>query len=440
MTIVFDCSSLFRDGRVESGIPTYSVSLFQLLKRTENEIVPFYSGFKTYGLEEIVESFLHLPFPNKLIQLLTFCGVNFDWMIGTFGVWRSGRLRADNRSKAKPAWKISFKQLFSGIASSISCRRKGAGFDIYFTPNVSTFYRCFSPRVRVVGVVHDLTQTLFPELKPWKERWKYAIQTKAHILERLAFWVRNRKPILERFSHFVAISEHTKRDLVEYAGVPGERITVIYPQARESGIVNQGSGEPSVLRTFAIRKPFLLFLGHIEPRKNVENVIRAFALVKQTRTALQFVAAGRLGHQCKQLLQRCRELGLSFGFQAANGKSQDVIFTGHVSEDEKYHLMQNAEAFLYPSLYEGFAYPCLEAMSVGTPVVASPVSALPEVLGDGALYADPWRPEEIASVVLELLNDGALRARLVDKGRECVKQYQRPEAQLKQWNDLFKQM
>ncbi len=415
MRILFDCSSLFRNGRVESGIPTYSLSVFELLKKTGYEVIPFYSGLKTYGLERIVGGFLHLPLPTKFIQVLTFCGIKFDWMIGKFGRWVGG---ADSRFHVS-----SFK------------------FQIFFTPNISTFYRYFSSNINVVGVVHDLSQTLFPELKPWRERWKYFGQYKTQLFEKFVFWNRGRKPIIERFHHLIAISEHTKRDLVEFSNVPEEKITVIYPHG--SWNMDHGTGDASsVLKKFYIHKQYLLFLGHIESRKNVGNLICAFSMLKETNKELQLVIAGRAGYGFKNILRLCKEFQFSYTshYSLTTTHHADVIFTDHITDEEKYVLMQNAEVFVYPSLYEGFAYPCLEAMSVGTPVVTSPVSALPEVLGDAALYADPLRPESIAAVVEELLNDSELRTRLIEKGRACAVKYQNSGTSLQEWNRLFKKL
>jgi glycosyltransferase involved in cell wall biosynthesis len=197
----------------------------------------------------------------------------------------------------------------------------------------------------------------------------------------------------------VTISDHAKETIIESLGVPAERVRVIY-----LGIDHER------LRPGAEqRDPILLYPANAWPHKNHGRLLEAFALIRRERPELRLVLTGS---GLRSLPQH-----------------EGVEIRGHVPRDELIHLYRTAQALVFPSLYEGFGLPPLEAMACGCPVAASNAAALPEILGDACLYFDPTDPEDIAATVLDVLaTDKALGARSLARARrfswdECARQH-----------------
>ncbi|NTW46377.1 MAG: glycosyltransferase family 4 protein [Candidatus Moranbacteria bacterium] len=213
----------------------------------------------------------------------------------------------------------------------------------------------------------------------------------------------------------IAVSENTKRDLIRLYGVPEERISVIYEGKPEknhgSGIGNHeektGSGNES-------GSPYLLFVGRIEERKNVRRIVEAFDILKARHgIPHRLVLVGRPGYgygDAKAAISR-------------SAYRSDIVERGYVAEDEKTSLLSGADVFVFPSLYEGFGLPIVEAQAAGIPVVASDTSSLPEIGGSGALYVDPLSPESIAEGIWNVLSEPGLRDDILRKGRENAERF-----------------
>ncbi|HEY2931226.1 MAG TPA: glycosyltransferase family 1 protein [Acidobacteriota bacterium] len=217
----------------------------------------------------------------------------------------------------------------------------------------------------------------------------------------------------------VVPSEATRRDLVRSFSVPAEMIRVV-PHGRNPFYQPI---DPDCARTMARRytqRPFILYAGIIEPRKNLSNLILAFERVNKKRD-LDLVMAGGYGWLCKDVLRLPARLGL-----------KNVRFTGYVPEADLRALYNAAEIFVYPSLLEGFGLPPIEAMSCGLPSILSRTSSLPEVGADAALYVDPASVEEMAQAMLNLLDDIPLRETLRARGLERCRMFD--------WNRTASQM
>jgi glycosyltransferase involved in cell wall biosynthesis len=217
---------------------------------------------------------------------------------------------------------------------------------------------------------------------------------------------------LQQASRIIAVSEATKRDLLELYGVEAERIEVV-PHGVDARVFHPSSPDEigRVRRRFGIEGQYVLSLGGIEPRKNLPNLVRAFArLPARARPALVLAGGGvEWNPEGRDALQEVmREVRADVG--------ERVVLTGYVQEPDKVALLGGAEALVYPSLYEGFGLPVLEAMACGTPVVTSDLSALPEVAGDAAVLVDPRDPDAIASAIERVLGDEDLRRGLADSG------------------------
>jgi glycosyltransferase involved in cell wall biosynthesis len=160
------------------------------------------------------------------------------------------------------------------------------------------------------------------------------------------------------------------------------------------------------LKAFGLGDPYLLYVGSLEPRKNLIRLLEAFALLGQDRRRTKLVIVGAPKWQTSPILRRVRELGIE----------QEVRFLGPVPDDELPSLYSAAQLLVLPSLYEGFGLPVLEAMACGAPVVASNVSAIPEVAGDAAILVDPFDTRSISRAIARVLEDRALAEQMRARG------------------------
>lgn len=213
----------------------------------------------------------------------------------------------------------------------------------------------------------------------------------------------------------IAVSENTKKDLVELYNVCSDRISVIYEGASNNSskfeILNLKSNLNDKILNY---KPYLLFVGRLEKRKNVEGIIEAFKILKEKyNIPHKLVLAGKPGFGYEGIMYQVSRIKYK----------DDIIFTGFVSEEEKWQLLKNANAFLFPTFYEGFGLPILEAQNLGVPVVTSNISSLPEVGGESVLYANPNRPEEIAEAAFRLISNQNIRDDIIKKGYENIKRF-----------------
>jgi alpha-1,3-rhamnosyl/mannosyltransferase len=239
---------------------------------------------------------------------------------------------------------------------------------------------------RLTATMHDLTAFLMP-----------TVHTAGNVRADQIFAER----ILKRADGLIAVSENTRQDAIRLLGIKPERITTIY-----SGVSEAFFDAVPVAR----QRPYLLYVGTIEPRKNLETLLDAW---KQLRASLrgefELLVAGPVGWEAVATTARIRA---------------EATYLGYVPEQDLPGLVAGAAAFVYPSLYEGFGFPVVQAMAAGTPVVTSNVSCLPEIVGDAALLVDPHSPSELASNLSRLLKSESLRAELGERGRTRARRYQ----------------
>ena len=282
--------------------------------------------------------------------------------------------------------------------------------DIFWSPhfNFSSFSK--NSKTKKVITVHDLSFLRHPEFFSWRKRfWHSALGI---------------KKILKEADGIVAVSENTKSDLVELLGIDENKIRVIY-----SGLNKAVSSETILNKTVAsqaiipisnffsklnLESGYFLYLGNIEPRKNLINLIKAYEfwrlnLPKEDK-GLPLVLAGAKGWKTKAIFSTWRQSKFK----------EDIHFLGYVNDEIQEALYQNAKLFIYPSFYEGFGFPPLEAMAKGLPVITSNVSSLPEIVADAALTIDPNKPLEIARAIELVLKDDKYRDSLIAKGLKRV--------------------
>lgn len=216
----------------------------------------------------------------------------------------------------------------------------------------------------------------------------------------------------------VTISEFSKKEIIKYLNVSEEKIAVV-PCAVDSSIYNQQidySELKNVKKKFGISKEYFFYLGTLEPRKNIERLIEAYAMLIKRNDADKtplLVLAGKNGWNYEEIYSKVKALGLE----------SYVIFTGYIDASEAVILLKGAYTFVFPSIYEGFGLPPLEAMACGVPVITSNVTSLPEVVGDAGYLVDPFSINEICDAMIQITNDENERERLKAKGIERAKYF-----------------
>lgn len=217
----------------------------------------------------------------------------------------------------------------------------------------------------------------------------------------------------------IAASESTKKDLMEIFKVPEDRIKVIYSGLDKRFLAASSIDPQKILAKFGINKKYILFLGTIEPIKNISRLLESFATFKENykkqnkKFDYQLVLAGKRGWLAKEYAQIAKDLGIG----------KDIVFTGYIIGDELVPLFKNSQFFIMPSLYEGFGMTVLEAFATGTPAIISRVSSLPEIAGDAAYYVNPVDKDEIAKAIIKFATDENMRNSYREKGYEQVKKF-----------------
>ncbi len=267
--------------------------------------------------------------------------------------------------------------------------------DIYHSPSPDDL--TVTKARKVIVTVHDLVYKAFPE---------------SHTPDTCETTDRNIKEALDKAEKIICISKSTMADLKKYfPGVEGRKLCLIY-QGVDKNIfkpltqdeIGQAQG---MLRRKGIEGPFILFVGTIEPRKNLQNLIRALAVLKEKgQFGGKLVVIGMKGWMTDNISI------LIDGF----GLRKDVIFLGFLPNKELRYFYCLAEAFVFPSIYEGFGFPLLEALSCGAAVLTSNASSCPEVAGEAAVFLDPHQPESIADAIAGLIRNENLRAQLQERG------------------------
>jgi len=245
----------------------------------------------------------------------------------------------------------------------------------------------------VVVTIHDISFRFFPE----------AFSPRDLVILSLLVPLSARRAKL-----VIAVSESTKADLIQQYAIPAEKI-VVTPEAASEIFrpVSDPALVQSTLRRYHIEGPYLLGVGNLQPRKNLKRLIAAYAqLRRETAWPHRLVLVGQKAWRNQTILEVIERAGLH----------RQVILTGYVTDEELPVLYSAADLFIYPSLYEGFGLPVLEAMACGTPVICANTSSLPEVAGEAAMLVDPLKVEELTQAMRLLLGDPARREALRQQG------------------------
>lgn len=249
-------------------------------------------------------------------------------------------------------------------------------------------------KIPVVATLHDAVQL---KNRAWVRDW--ARDYKNWILRAAG----------KRADRVIAISEATVPDLVEYFGIERDKIRVVHNGISTEWLNHLAKKERErILIKYGIDKKYILFVGTFQPRKNLARILLAFEnLPVGLRKEFKLILIGQAGWKVDKEIAQIKRMA------ARN----ECLWLGNVPHVDMPALYQAASMFLFPSLYEGFGIPVLEAFASGVPVLTSNVSALPEVAGNAALLVDPWETEEISSGIVNILEDDELRSRLIERGR-----------------------
>lgn len=296
------------------------------------------------------------------------------------------------RAKGSNRW-LNIRYLLSrGPALDILA----GGCDVFFMP--CPLFGRVSPGVPLVLTVHDLAFARFPDMSSRYGR----------VWHRLL----NPRRLARSAAKVIAVSQATKRDVVDLYGVEDVKVEVVY-SGGESRIVNHESPASQIQTTnYKLQAPYLLMIGTKETRKNIPAAVAGFAAARRQGVAMQLVLVGKEGAGYEQIKRAI----------ASSGFAQDCVELPYLSDAELNQVLRGAFAVLYPSLYEGFGFPILEAMAAGVPVITSAVSAMPEIGGNAALYVRPYRPEDITAALL-LLQDETTRKRYSEMGLARAKEF-----------------
>jgi len=270
--------------------------------------------------------------------------------------------------------------------------------DIFFSP--THYLPIYSPFLSAISIM-DLSYIHFPQL--FKKRDLY----------QLKFWT---KLSVRKAKIIFTISNASKSDIIKIYGVPKKKVAVTYPGIKEENIKHEALSMKDVKDKYGIEGEYILFVGTLQPRKNIKKLIEAFSKLSTFNSqlsTLNLVVVGKKGWMYEEILGAPKKFGIE----------DKVKFLDFVTDEELQALYKNALCFILPSLYEGFGLPVLEAMQNGCPVITSNISSLPEAGGDAALYVDPQDVNDIADKIQKVISNQKLRDDMMEKGYKQVKKF-----------------
>ncbi len=303
--------------------------------------------------------------------------------------------------KERENWKYKIlkpKILWSKISLPFALFREKQKPDLIFSP--THYIPQFSP-VKRIGMIFDLSFLHYPESFVKKDLYQLKIGSKFSIYNA---------------SHIITISNFSKKDILKNYAVSKDKITVAYPGFDRSVFKKVPQEVVSkVLEKFQVNGSYIVFIGTLQPRKNLIRLIEAVSKIKNLNLVVigKFKGEGKEGWMYDEILERPKKLNID----------SRVIFTGYIPNDEVVALLNGATCFILPSLWEGFGIPVVEAFACGTPVIVSNVSSLPEVVGKAGLLVDPKSQDQIEQAIRVYLSDKKLRSKMIKLGTEQVKKY-----------------
>ncbi len=389
MNIVVDIRPLM-EGKI-SGIETYTINVLRELFKldTKNSYILFANGAKDVSnklpqLSGDNVSIIQTKIPNKILNL----------SISLLRYPKLDRLI------------IKYLKKHPGKAPK---NMKEPTIDLFFMPDLRP--TALTKKVKKITVVHDLSFRHFPGFFSKKTRLWYKI-------------LRPKREI-EKSTEIIAVSSFTKHDLIETFKIPEEKITVIHEGIDENFCRNKTTISTEIRGKYHLPENYFLFLSTIEPRKNIQGMVRGFIIYKRLNRSdnSKLVIAGKKNQKIFS--------------QVMHDDHPDIIFCGFIDEKDKAEVISGAKVFIYPSFFEGFGLPLLEAMKCETPIITSNTSSMPEIAGDAAILINPRFPEEMA-YAMEKIQDPVRISELKKHMAEQVKKFTWKECASKTLNVFMK--
>ena len=310
----------------------------------------------------------------------------------------------------KPAARqvLAFKIWYDFTAASQVKKWKA---DVWIQPYGFCSLTCTVPQLLMV---HDISFKHFPKQVSWHQRLYYQ-------------WGTPR--FLKKAKQILTVSAFSKQDILEHYPLETDKVSVAYGAARPIFQPISWSEKLSTKVQYSAGLEYFLFVGGIHPRKNLMNLLKAFSLFKKwQKSNMKLMVAGRLAWQYEDLVEKLK----SYKYR------EDVVMLNYVSDEQLAKISASAYALVYPSLFEGFGLPILEAMQSGTPVICSNTSSMPEIAGEAALFADPNDPDAIAKQMLALYKDESLRNAQIEKGLQRAAEFNWDKTADLVWNAILK--
>ncbi|MBW9221790.1 glycosyltransferase family 4 protein [Methanothermococcus sp. SCGC AD-155-C09] len=294
-------------------------------------------------------------------------------------------------------------------------KNKKLDLDIIHSPeNVTLFIKLKEGQKKVI-TVHDIMAFRFPDISDIITRYRYKF-----LLPKT----------LRTADKIISDSYSTKKDIIKYFKIPEDNVKVIHLGVDEDYKPLSKEEINNIKRKHNINYPFILYTGGLAPNKNVERLIYAFYKLKKQLPKYKLIITGIKRYKYKSIFETIDKLNLQ----------KDVIFTGYVPDEDLPGLYNAADLFVYPSIYEGFGLPPLEAMACGTPVITSNTSSLPEVVGNAGIIIDPYDVDRLSRAMYEVLSNDGLREELRKKGLKRAKLFnwrKTAEETLKVYREIY---
>lgn len=283
--------------------------------------------------------------------------------------------------------------------------------DLFLSPDG---FLSLGTKVPTCLVIHDLAFEHYPE----------------HMIRSHRMYWRHYSP---KFAHKAAqistVSTFSKNDIVKLYGIAPEKIDVVYNGAHDEYVPLDWKGKESVKEKYADGCEYFVFAGALHPRKNIVNLLKAFiAFKKRQRSNMKLVIVGRFAWKYDEVMEMKEEMPFK----------EDVKWVGYMNVEELSKVIGGAYALVYPSLFEGFGIPILEALQCNVPCIVSNTSSMPEVAGAAALLVDPTDVQDIADKMQLIYKDEALRSKLISEAKEQVKKFSWQNSADKLWESMMK--
>lgn len=291
------------------------------------------------------------------------------------------------------------------------------GCDVFFAPNINFFALSFrNKKIKTVITIHDLSFLFFKKFySPKSLLWHNVFI--------------NVRRIINKFDHIIAVSENTKSDIIKYFNINEKKVTAIH---LGTNIYDTTYNKSNIRKEILdINTPYILNINTLEPRKNVDGIISAFSILKEDNRFknVTLIIAGARGWNGKSI----------YKIVAKNKFKNDIKIFDYINNGEKIYLYKNAKLFLFPSFYEGFGFPIIEAQALGIPVITSANSSLSEISNSSTILVNPNNTNEIVFAIKEILSDEILYKLYKELGEKNYKEYQWEET-AKKTLDVFRKM